>query len=583
MSADRYNQSEYVWYLQLKNKGLERRLESFETGSAYVNLRCEYERVIRNRNSSIQKLKKDLASARAQIVTNRNRWFEVMEDVEKEHVRALAEKDRTIEDLKKRVIEVERQRDALSDQLRDLRKEYYRIGEELEAAQGLNRKLTAQVNRDFQNSSLPSSSQGPARKVIPNSREKTDRKRGGQPGHKGHRLTRQPATQTILLPDPEEYVNHPDYYKTNDTVSRQKIVLTVDAVVMEYRAAVFRNRKTGSRVHAAFPAGCETDISYDSSVKAFAFLLAAEGNMAAGKIRSVLQEVSGGKINLSEAFINGLVKEFSQKSTPEKQTIIQELMMSPVMNADFTNANVNGKGKQVLILASPEKADSLFIARDHKGHKGILGTPAENYVGTLVHDHDRTFYHYGMQHQECMQHTIRYLIGSTQNEPERKWNGQMLKLVREMLHYRNHLDGEPDPKIVEEFKKRYDRILDLAREEYENEPPGDYYRDGYNLYRRLVEYRESELLFLHDRTVPANNSLAERLARIFKRKQKQMIVLRSDDNFIYLCDSLSVITTFRNQDGTDLYRKSCEIFSREKERKPRYIPGMAKEAGVTSQ
>ena len=48
------------------------------------------------------------------------------------------------------------------------------------------KKLTAQINKDFENSSLPSSLQGPRKKKIPNSRVRTGRKPGGQPGHKGH-------------------------------------------------------------------------------------------------------------------------------------------------------------------------------------------------------------------------------------------------------------------------------------------------------------------------------------------------------------------------------------------------------------
>ena len=97
-----------------------------------------------------------------------------------------------------------------------------------------------------------------------------------------------------------------------------------------------------------------------------------------------------------------------------------------------------------------------------------------------------------------------------------------------------------------------------------------------------MEYRESELLFLHDKSVPSNNSLAERLARVFKRKQKQMMVIRSDKNYECLCDSLSVITTFRSQNDSSLYEKTCEIFSRRKARKPRKIPGVTAKADVNN-
>ena len=71
-----------------------------------------------------------------------------------------------------------------------------------------------------------------------------------------------------------------------------------------------------------------------------------------------------------------------------------------------------------------------------------------------------------------MQHNLRYLTGSEENEPERKWNKEMHVLLREMIHYKNGLGGkEAERKIVEEFEKRYDRILEKAGKEYEDEPP----------------------------------------------------------------------------------------------------------------
>ena len=48
-----------------------------------------------------------------------------------------------------------------------------------------NRKLQAQLNRDYSNSSKPSS-MSPNHNKITNNREKTDRKPGGQSGHKGY-------------------------------------------------------------------------------------------------------------------------------------------------------------------------------------------------------------------------------------------------------------------------------------------------------------------------------------------------------------------------------------------------------------
>lgn len=116
------------------------------------------------------------------------------------------------------------------------------------------------------------------------------------------------------------------------------------------------------------------------------------------------------------------------------------------------------------MLASPSANAALYIGREKKGHKGVEGTPLENYAGTLVHDHDTAFYRCGTGHQECTQHDIRYLIGSLQNEPELEWNKQMLGLFREMLHYRNSLPETESlsPSIVSGFEEEYDRILETA-------------------------------------------------------------------------------------------------------------------------
>ena len=555
--------TEYIWLLKLRVSNLTKQLDAYRNGNKIKSIRAEYESVIHKKDSEIRGLKSELAKSHAREVTIRKYWSQIIDD-SYEDTRKLveAERKKTLK-MEERALRAERQRDKALDEKREWRHKYYEQAEHIEELEGQVQKLTAQVNKDFQNSSIPSSQQGPGRKKIPNTREKTGRNRGGQIGHEGHRLTQQKPTRSIHIPDPEKYRNDPDYYATENLVKRQKIVLRLGIEVVEYTATEFRNRKTGSRVHADFPDGYDTDISYDSSVKALAFLLANEGNVSAEKIRSILYEASGGKLNISSATINGLSKEFSEKSEEERAGIIRDLMESPVMNVDFTNANVNGSAKQVLIMASPSRNASMFMARDSKGHAGIAGSPIEKYMGTLVHDHDTTFYSYGLRHQECMQHNERYTIGSEENETDLSWNKKMHELIREMLHYKNSIgDSDLDPDIVASLENRYDEILNEAEKEYEDNPPTGYYREGYNLYLRLRKYKESELLFLHDRSVPANNSLAERLARIYKRKQKQSIVLRSDDNFRYLCDSLSVITSYRYQDRENLYDIVAKIFAR---------------------
>ncbi len=364
---------ETVTTLQCRNRSLKKQVEDFQSGEKYIQMEAAYKELLRFHNRKIKRLEYELFRAHSETVTVRRYWGEVLDDMEKEYRKQIRRLEAEIERLKKQNLALARQRDEAKDKLRERTGQYYAAASELEEERGKNKKLTAQVNRDFENSSLPSSLQAAGRKKIPNSREKTGRR---------------PGTRDTLL---------------------------------------------------------------------------------------------------------------------------------------------------------------------------------EDYVGTVVHDHDKTFYSYGTGHQECIQHDICYLTGSIQNEPGLPWNGQMLSLFREMLHYRNGLPqgGQTDPRVVSEFEGAYDRILKKAEEEYTDEPPDDYYREEYNLFVRLREYKEHELLFLHDTRVPANNFLCERLARVYKRKQKQAVTLCSYENLCCICDGLSVVYLLRSK-GKNVYQKISEIYGQKR-------------------
>jgi hypothetical protein len=232
------------------------------------------------------------------------------------------------------------------------------------------------------------------------------------------------------------------------------------------------------------------------------------------------------------------------------------------MCTDFTGARVNGESAQVNVCAN--NGAVKFSAKEHKGHEGVAGTPVEDYLGTLVHDHDKTFYKYGGNHQECLGHPIRYLKGSIENEPKLTWNKEMRGLLQAMIHYRNAVDDDAEPVAddVAAYRSKYLAILDTARTEYEFDPPTKYNKDGFNLYMKLEEYIDSHLLFLSDHRLPATNNLSERLLRLIKRKLKQVMTFRSFDSLGYFCDALGVIESLRMAE-TNLYSHISNIFDRQ--------------------
>ena len=552
---------ERVTTLEYRLKAAETQIKAFISGEKYVQMEQEFLRALRAEERRRRELEEEVARSHSETITVRNQWFAVFEDLEKEHAREVDMLRRKIKQLEQRLLKTEQQRDAALDKVTEQRHHIYDVETALEEEKGKNLKLRAQINRDYENSSIPSS-KTIHHKKISNSREKSGRKPGAQPGHPGHGRKKQiPTTEPILLPPPEEVLEDPDFKKTSKTIVKQLVNVRTILEVTEYHADVYYNSKTGERIHAEFPAGVVDDVNYGGSIKAFLFLLNNDCCTSIDKSRKFLSDLTDGRLNISKGMINKLSREFAEKTDQERKTMFADLLLSPVMHTDCTNAKENGKNAYVFVCAAPN-GKAMYFASRKKGHEGVKGTPVEDYQGILVHDHEKTFFHYGTDHQECLAHVLRYLKDSIENEADRTWNKEMRSLIQEMIHYRNRLpqEAEPDTEKVSGFEERYRAILQKAKEEYEYVPASDYYKDGYNLYLRMEEYMSNHLLFLHDHRVPTTNNESERLLRQYKRKQQQAVTFRGFESIEYLCQCMSMLIQIRQNEGTNLFNRVSQIF-----------------------
>lgn len=112
----------------------------------------------------------------------------------------------------------------------------------------------------------------------------------------------------------------------------------------------------------------------------------------------------------------------------------------------------------------------------------------------------------------------------------------------------NNLDEEDADawhKMSEKLIGEFTKIANLGMSEYEYMPPKKYFRDGFNLCKRMKTSPEEYTLFLKDPSVPPTNNLAERCARKYKRKAHQMMSFRGDYGDEYFCDVLSILETLR--------------------------------------
>ena len=424
------------------------------------------------------------------------------------------------------------------------------------------KKQEIRINMDSSNSSKPSSTNPPEKKKVQNSRKKTGRKRGGQPGHKGHRRNIPLADNVIN----EEIILEPDKKTIEEgiTFTGREIHRTVSDVEVIVRNKTYISREyigaDGKTHWIPFPENIShNEYSYGADLKAFLYFLLNRCNVSNENARKFVTELTGGALKPSAGFVQNLMKEFSTKSKKEADEILLELLSSAYMHADFTNVYLDGKNTQVLVCSNGESV--LYLYRNNKGHKGIAGSPVESYTGILIHDHDVTFYSYGSKHQECIIHELRYLAEIMLYEKGLTWAEKMKDFYRRMLA----LSAEQIEALSEEEIKKYTdeflSILDIADKEYEENPPKEYFRKGINLCRKMRKYVESELRFLSTPGLPAHNNCAERMGRKVKRKMHTMTTFRSEESARQTCQGLSVIHT-ASAKGENIFDKLVEIFDR---------------------
>ena len=186
--------------LQLKVRAQARRISELESGGAYAEereLRLRLQREYESRVRSLGREVADLGRLNSKLCRG---WWETCEMVRREGEEAVANAMRTARAQEERALRAERRRDELAGEVTELSGRIRGLEAELEEARGMVAKLTAQVNRDFENSSVPSSKQVVRRKRVPNTREATGRGAGAQPGHP-HRPRRAPEpTRTVRIP-----------------------------------------------------------------------------------------------------------------------------------------------------------------------------------------------------------------------------------------------------------------------------------------------------------------------------------------------------------------------------------------------
>ena len=467
--------------------------------------------------------------------------------------KTISDKDRTIEELLKIIKEQEEQIGNLK------RKEKKRKFSD-----------TTNTNNPTGTYSFDNAVKDPEKKKkIHNSRTKSTKNRGGQPGHKN--------TRTGLSSDCDKVHS---VIEVKTVPSGAEAVIDDNGNILYYRVQVkdaeFVTRTEEFRF-VIREDGIDLDpltmkrfrispMTYSDHLKSQVLYLQSKGVVSLGRLCTIMNEMSMGKLNITEGTVVNWMKEFNEQSREYRAYVLEQILKSWLVHVDETGYRINGKQSWMHVMCTTLFAYFVMTAKRKDTEKGPIGLLKE-YENVLMHDHYKPYYELlKCMHAECNAHILRALQGGADFD-EIAGCLEMAELLRKSLKRRDELKEagaeEMDKEEYESIRNEYLEIIDRTVGGYEKEHkkmPAKYIPDAIKVLRRMKEYANEHLLFLKDFDVEFTNNAAERQCRVIKAHKKISGQCYSIDTAEYLTSLLTVIQT-ANLQGINTLNLMDEILS----------------------
>ena len=385
-------------------------------------------------------------------------------------------------------------------------------------------ELEARLKMNSRNSSRPPSSDGLNKPSPKSLRKKSERKRGGQPGHEGKTL------EQVEHPDRSDELKLDRCPNSGVALGEAQIVGTIKRQVFdlpnpklevsEYIAYVYR-LDNGEQIHAGFPEGVDSAVQYGFRFQAWLVYLSDYQMIPLRRIRSMCADLFG--YSISEATIVAARERCADNLERFMQVTGEQLGATAVLHADETGMRVEGKTVWLHSLSSATR--TLYRIDPKRGYDAIerMGI-LKDYSGYLVHDFWPAYFKLLCKHAMCNQHIVREL---TYFEERYSWAARMKALLLKACE-------EPAVNSLAQWQEAYSKILKEGSAEINFEPEKSKPQRGraakpkeLNLLERLERHRSSVLAFLENPEVPFTNNQAEQDVRMAKVKQKVSGCFRS--------------------------------------------------------
>ena len=415
-------------------------------------------------------------------------------------------------------------------------------------------RLKALLNTDGTNAGIPTS-QTPInkKKIVPNTRIKSNKSKGGQIGHKKHKLEK----------FNDEEINDNVNYGLDVCPFCGETLTEIGEICkdeLSYRFVPIKRRNhfikykcncCNKEVHHNIPNRLKEENQYGSEIQSVALSLANEGNVSMNKIRHIIRGFSHGEIDMSEGYISKLQKKASEKLNEFREELYKKILGCKQLYWDDTVIMID-TNRACLRFYGNEKI-AYYTAHNHKNEESIkedaiLDKLSKNVI--VMHDHNKINYKYLYQNIECNVHLIRDLE-KCKNNCHHEWCDKLKKIMQNAIHDRKEYIEKGiesfDNEYINKFDNQYEDILYNAIEENLTKPKTHYDKEERALINRILEYKDNYFLWMYDFSLPTDDNLSERSLRGVKSKMKIAGQFQNEKTARYYADIKTYIETcYRN-------------------------------------
>ena len=444
---------------------------------------------------------------------------------------------------------------SIEDTITISRKEYDNLKQE---NAGLKKQLSEVLSivRDLQieiqflkngrksdTSSTPSS-QDYCRSNKYNLREKSNRKSGGQIGHKGSslKMNENPDENQKYIP---RYCNQCGEELNNDSIfelhnRKQEVVIPpIKAKFIEHQSYRCTCSKCDTQTTTELPSHLKANIQYGGNIQALITYLSVYQYMPSNRIKSYLKDIMN--IPISEGTIYNIIESMSNKATPVYEIIKEKIAASKVVGGDESGVKINGSKAWFWVFQNP--LYTFIKVAYSRGYKTINETFSNGFpMSIYVSDSLAAQLKINTKAKQlCLAHLMRELK-SFENAFNCIWSPRLKQLFKDAISYKKQMTVEDYLGTNQKIKEFENQLTELLQIECSGK-----HKKLRAFIKRLIKNRNAVLTFLYHLEVPPDNNGSERAIRNAKVKMKISNQFKSFDFANHYAIIRSVIdTTIKN-------------------------------------